>query len=76
MVVHPDSSRITRVRPYSGTNPTEYIVFTDGAITLYGGPFQGPLVNNAHDCQSHQRLGNMSYNTHLETVGTYHAKQV
>jgi hypothetical protein len=40
MVVHPDSSRISRVRPYSGTYPTKYIVFADGAITLYGGPFQ------------------------------------
>ena len=54
-MVPPDSSRISRVRPYLRTYTTEYIVFADGAITLYGGPFQGPLANNGIDCPSHQR---------------------
>jgi hypothetical protein len=29
------------------------IVFTDGAITLCGGPFQAPLVNNEPHCRSY-----------------------
>ncbi|HCW32342.1 TPA: hypothetical protein DGH83_02465 [Candidatus Peregrinibacteria bacterium] len=76
MVVHPGSGRISRVRPYLRTYLTEAIVFADGAITLYGGPFQGPLTNNGTDYQHRQILENRPCNTTTETAGTYHAAVV
>ena len=45
-MVSPDSHRITRVLWYSSSKQQRFIVFADGAITLYGGSFQRPLANN------------------------------
>lgn len=42
-MVLPDSDRVTRVPPYSGTDQT-LSIFAYGTITLYGEPFQTLLL--------------------------------
>ena len=62
--------------PTQGNASTYKTVFTDGTITLYGGPFQDPLVNSNTYCRNLQFSDSIPYNTPCTTAVTYHVHEV